>query len=295
VGKWVSCGNASGISIPELLTHLGDDPRIKVIAVYMEGLRNGAQFIEVAKRVAANKPVIVIKGGMAGGAAATMSHTASLAGSFEAFRAACHHAGIYLIEQLTEDPKFLINVLSILTTQKRARGDRSAVVSVGGGAAILLADQITAQGMALTTFTDQTKRRLATLLEGKIKNASEEERARISQRVAANPLDLFGDADDDRLLEALRILNEDENTDIIVAGIYFQVPYLSEYIAERLVELQPEMTKPLIISPRGVSGFLNRTRDYMTAHHVATYTVPMIQPLKIALDIWMRYNRDFCA
>jgi len=295
IGKWVSCGNASGISIPELLAHMGADPRIKIIAMYMEGLRNGLQFMEVGRQVARNKPVIVIKGGMAGGAAATMSHTASLAGSFEAFKAACRQAGFYLIEELTEDPKILINILSILTTQKPARNNRVGVVSVGGGAAILLADQITSQGMVLTTFADDTKAALAQLLINKVHAANDDEKARIARRVAANPLDLFGDADDDRLLEAVRILNRDPNTDVIVVGLYFQVPYLSEYICERLVELKQEMTKPLIISPRGYSPYVFRMRHYMTAHDVHTYTVPTITPLSIALEIWKRYDIDFTA
>ncbi len=295
IGKWVSCGNASGVSISELLTHMGDDPRIKVIALYMEGLRNGLQFMQVGRKVAKKKPVIVIKGGMAGGAAATMSHTASLAGSFEAFKAACNQAGFYLLEELTEDPKILLNVLSILSTQKPARDNRVAVVSVGGGAAILLADQITSQGMRLATFDDTTQKRLSELLGARIKSASPEHRARIEERVASNPLDLFGDCDDDRLLDAIRILDQDANTDIIVAGIYFQVPYLSEYVAERLVELKSELHKPLILSPRGFSNYVQQTRQYMTANDVHTYTVPMVTPLRIALDIWKRYDLDLTS
>ena len=295
IGKWVSCGNASGISIPELLAHMGDDRRIRVIAIYVEGLRNGLQFMEVGRKIAKRKPVIVIKGGMAGGAAATMSHTASLAGSFQAFKAACHQAGFYLIEELTEDPKILINVLSILTTQKPARNNRVAVVSVGGGAAILLADQITSNGMQLTTFAEDTQSKLARLLGSKIRAASDADRARIADRVASNPLDLFGDADDDRLLEAIRILNDDQNTDVIVVGLYFQVPYLSEYIAERLVEVMREMRKPLILSARGYSHFVQQTTEYLAQHDVHTYTVPMIKPLAIALDIWKRYDLDFTA
>lgn len=295
IGKWVSCGNASGISIAELLEHMGEDERIKVIAIYMEGLRNGLQFMEVGRRVSQRKPILIIKGGVAGGAAATMSHTASLAGSFEAFKAACNQAGFHLIEELTEDPKILINILSILTTQKRARGNRVGVVSVGGGAAILLADQITSMGMQLTEFAPESKRRLADLLIKKVRAANEEERARIAERVAANPLDLFGDADDDRLLDTLRILNEDPNTDLIVAGIYFQVPYLTEYIAERLVELRAELTKPLVISPRGFSPFVFHTRAYMVQHDVHTYTVPMVKALSTALDIWRRYDADFTS
>ncbi len=289
VGQWVSCGNASGVSIAELLAHMGNDPRIKVVAAYIEGMRNGRQFMEIGREVAKKKPVIIIKGGVGGGAAATMSHTASLAGSFEAFKAACNQAGFFLLEDLTEDPKILINVLSILTRQRPARNDRVAVVSVGGGAAILLADQVTAMGMRITTFTDRTKARLSELLAFKIHAAGEQERARIAQRVAANPLDLFGDADDDRLLDALHILDEDENTDAIVAALYFQVPYLTEYIAERLVEVNRELHKPLIISPRGFSPYLAQTRAYMTSKNLQTYTVPMVKPLRIAMDIWRRY------
>lgn len=293
IGTWVSVGNASGISIPELLEHMGRDDRIKIIALYMEGLRNGLQFMEVGRRVSKKKPVIVIKGGMAGGAKATMSHTASLAGSFEAFKAACQQAGLFLLEELTEDPKILINILSILTTQKPARNNRVGVVSVGGGAAILLADQITAHGMELTEFTNKTKKRLSGLLIGKVHCANDDEKAKIAKRVAANPLDLFGDCDDDRLLEAIRILNEDPNTDVIMVGLYLQVPYLSEYIGERLAELQRELTKPLIISPRGLSRYVMRMRAHMTQEDVHSYTVPTIQPLSIAIEIWRRYGVDF--
>ncbi len=288
IGRLVSVGNASGVSIPELLAHMGADDRIGIVAIYLEGLRNGLQFMEVARDVAAKKPVIVIKGGMAGGAAATQSHTGSLAGSFAAFKAACQQAGVVLLEHLTEDPKFLTNVLSILVTQKPARGRKVAVVSVGGGAAILLADQLTSHGFELTCFADATRDRLARLLGGKANGRDPHELAR-------NPLDLFGDADDDRLVESLRILDADPNTDVIVVGIYFQVPYLSEYAAERLAELQAEMSKPLVLSLRGFSPYVFQTREWMIGAGVPSYTVPLVEPLRVAVDIWERYGADFSA
>ncbi|MBU1949609.1 MAG: acetate--CoA ligase family protein, partial [Candidatus Eisenbacteria bacterium] len=290
VGKWVSIGNSSGVSVGELLAHMGNDPDINVIAIYLEGLRNGLQFMEVSKAVTKKKPVVVIKGGIAGGAAKTMSHTASLAGSFDAFKAACEQAGIVLIEELTEDPKLLINVLSILSTQPPAKGNRVAVVSVGGGAAILLADQITEEGLQLAEFAPETKTKLAKLLDRKVRAASPKEKQAIRKQITENPVDLFGDSDDDMLLEALLTLNDDPNTDILVVAAYFQVPYLSEYIAERLVEIQSEFKKPLILSPRGFSQHVWNTRTYLSDHNFPTYTVPMIKPLAIALDIWNRYG-----
>jgi 3-hydroxypropionyl-CoA synthetase (ADP-forming) len=293
VGRWVSCGNSSGVAIAELLANMGEDPKIKLIAIYLEGLKNGLQFMEVGKQVSRVKPIIAIKGGMSGGAAATQSHTASLAGSFEAFKACCDQAGIYLLEELTEDPKLLINVISILATQPRAKGKRVAVVSVGGGAAILLADQITEHGLELAQFTPETVRQFQDLLGGKIHSISEEERKRIIGRLGSNPVDLFGDCDDDRLLEALRILDADPTVDIILTALYYQVPYLSEYLLERLVELKKELSKPLILSPRGFSSHVFRSREYLYANNFHTYTLPMILPLTIATDIWARYETDF--
>lgn len=97
------------------------------------------------------------------------------------------------------------------------------------------------------------------------------------------------------MIAALTILNEDPNTDLIVLGVYFQVPYLSEYIAERLAELQPELTKPLILSMRGFSDYASRTRQWLVEAHVPSYTVPMVEPLAIAVAIWKRYGIDFSA
>ena len=230
---------------------------------------------------------------VAGGAAATLSHTASLAGSFQAFKACCDQAGFYLLEELTEDPKVLINLISILTTQPRARGRRVAVVSVGGGAAILLADQVTEQNMALAEFAPETKARFQALLGGKVQASTPEEKERITARLGSNPVDLFGDCDDERLLSALRILDEDPNTDVILTALYYQVPYLSEYLLERLVDLRREISKPLILSPRGFSKHVLRSREYLYSMNFHTYTVPMITPLSIAVEIWERYGRGF--
>ena len=224
-----------------------------------------------------------------------MSHTASLAGSHEAFRACCSQAGFYLIEDLTEDPKIMVNVLSILATQPPAKGKRTAVVSVGGGAAVLLADQITAEGMELAQFAPETRQRLQDLLRENIKAANPDDLEQMLVNVGNNPLDLFGNCDDRRLMRALEIIAEDPNTDVIMAAVYLQVPYLSEYLAERLVEFRRHIGKPFIVSPRGLSTHVARFRESLYAKRFHTYTVPMIKPLSIALDIWARYGQNFMS
>lgn len=294
LGQCVSCGNASSVSVTNILAHMGEDPRIKIIAIYLEGIQDGYEFMEVSRKVAEKKPIIVIKGGAGGGAAATLSHTATLAGSHEAFRAACRQAGLYLIEELTEDTKVLVNILSILTTQPLAHGKRVGIVSVGGGSGILLADQVTAVGLPLATYAAQTQDKLRSLISDNMGSADRVDKDHILQGIGGNPIDLFGNCCDERLIDSLRIVDEDPNTDIVLSAIYFQVPTLSEYLPEKLADLRAELKKPLIVSPRGFSEYISKCRQYLYSKQFHTYTVPMMKPMAIALDIWGRYQISFC-
>ena len=293
LGKWVSIGNAASAGVPEILAHMGADPKIKIVAIYLEGVADGLKLMQIGREVANKKPVLIIKGGTGGGAEAALSHTASLAGSHEAFKACCEQAGFYLVDELTEDPKILVNVLSILTSQPQTSNNRVAVVSVGGGAGILLADQVTEEGMVLAEFAPGTRSRMKALIEKNLKPEQQSLSETILKNVGNNPIDLFGNCDDDRLLESIRIIDQDPNTDVIVAAIYLQVPLLSEYLPERLVELKEELTKPLIISPRGFSAYVDRCRTYMANKKLHTYTVPMMKPLSIAIEIWKHYGHSF--
>ncbi|MBN2031068.1 acetate--CoA ligase family protein [bacterium] len=292
VGRWVSCGNATDISVTELLYHMGKDPKIKIITIYLEGIKNGPQFVEVGRSVSKEKPVIIIKGGVSGGSAATMSHTASLAGSYQAFKAACEQAGFYLIEEYSEDPKILVNILSILTTHKKADDNRIAIVTVGGGAGILLADQVVDSGMQLADFSKETRQELTGLLSARFHSYNPGHKENIFLQVSSNPLDLFGDCDNNRLIEAIKILDHAPEVDVILAAIYFQVPGFTEYLLEHLVEISSETKKPLILAPRGYSDYIFRKRDYLKSKMVPTYTVPFVKSLKIALDIWQKYDID---
>jgi len=293
LGRWVSIGNASSIGVPDMLQDMGRDRRIKLIAIYLEGVEDGLKLMQIGKKVTKKKPVLVIKGGIGGGAQAALSHTASLAGSHEAFRACCAQAGFYFVEELTEDPKILVNILSILTSQTNPDSDRVAVVSVGGGAGILIADQITEEGMHLSSFAPETKERLKDLFRKALKGGAAETSENILKRIGNNPVDLLGNCNDERLIETLRIVDDDPNTDVIIAAVYLQVPLLSEYLPERLAELKGELKKPLIISPRGFSEYVARCREYLASKKIHTYTVPMIKPLSIALKIWKRYGASF--
>jgi acyl-CoA synthetase (NDP forming) len=292
-GKWVSIGNASSVAVPELLAHMGDDPKIKLIAIYLEGVSDGLKLMRVGREVTKKKPVLVIKGGVGGGAEAVMSHTSSLAGSHEAFQACCKQAGFYLMEELTEDPKILVNVLSMLTNQPKTLGENIAIVTVGGGAGILLADQITEEGMKLAEFTPETVSKMRELIKANLAPSRLTAGDESLKSIGNNPIDLFGDCNDERFLQTLRIIDQDPNTDVIIAAIYFQTPLLSEYFPEKLIELKKELSKPLILSARGFSPYVTQIRTYLMEKNVTSYTVPMIKPMSVALKIWQKYKSSF--
>ena len=157
----------------------------------------------------------------------------------------------------------------------------------------MLADQITEEGMELAEFAPETIQRLRELMKTNLAPAKLTHSESILQGIGNNPIDLFGDCDDERLIEAIRIIDDDPNTDVIIAAIYLQVPLLSEYLPERLVELKNELKKPLIVSPRGFSEYVARCRSFMYEKQLTSYTVPMVKPMRIALDIWQKYKTTF--
>jgi len=103
VNKAVSLGNQIDISINELLEYMADAPGIKVIAVYVEDIKDGRGFVELLKKITRKKPVLVWKGGLTEvGSAAAMTHTGSMAGNADIFRAAMRQAGAIMIDDLEQ-------------------------------------------------------------------------------------------------------------------------------------------------------------------------------------------------
>ena len=129
--KLVSYGNALDINEMDLLKYLADDPKTKVIVAFIEGLRgSGRDFLELVRYTTAKKPFIVCKGGLSkAGARATMSHTASLAGSSAVWHTAIRQAGGIPVKDIDD----LVNVATAFSLVKPIRGRRLGTGGSGGG------------------------------------------------------------------------------------------------------------------------------------------------------------------
>ena len=115
VSFFVSVGNETDIPIPEYLRYAREDPSTKVIALYMEDVKDGRRFLEEASLTTRTKPIVLLKTGMTEtGARATASHTGALAGSAVVSRAAFRRAGIITALAAVALLAFKVNLFAVL-------------------------------------------------------------------------------------------------------------------------------------------------------------------------------------
>jgi len=157
----ISCGNEADLNAADFLEWFGADPNLKVILAYLEGLKEGRRFFELAKEIARRKPIIVAKGGMtAEGAKAANSHTGAMAGSEAIWKALFKQTGVIGVDTIEE----MIDTLIAFCRVPLPRGPRVAIVSGPGGPAVLAADACVKEGLQLAELASETKEELAKVI-----------------------------------------------------------------------------------------------------------------------------------
>lgn len=155
-------GNQADIELCDLLEYFIEDATTRAICLYVEGLKDGARFLELARRArAAGKPVLAVKAGRsAAGERLTQSHTASLAGSYAVWAAACRDHAVILLD----DPEALIYCADFLIRFGAPAKSTVAVISPSGGTVAVTGDRVSAAGLALAEPGAETCAALRTLL-----------------------------------------------------------------------------------------------------------------------------------
>ena len=158
----VSLGNQADLEVCDFLDYAIDDARSKVIALYVEGVRDGARFIDLLRRArAASKAVLIVKAGRTAlGQKAVQSHTASLAGEFRAFESQVRHAGAVLVDDFLE----LIAQAAAWTRLPAPSGPRVAVLSGSGGGGAVASDLVGEAGLQAATLGATTVHKLLPLM-----------------------------------------------------------------------------------------------------------------------------------
>lgn len=159
-GKFLHTGNEADISVIDFLQYCGSDPETQGICMYIEGLRDGRQFLEVARRIAPQKPIVVFKAGITqDGSRAAASHTASFAGSAAMYRGLFRQAG------LVQAPSFevTLSLAHALLEMPPLRQPNVAVVTLGGSWGVMLTDALVQQGLHVPEFPPEVQNTLRLL------------------------------------------------------------------------------------------------------------------------------------
>jgi len=160
IGKGIDLGNACDIGFYESLKYLGEDPDIKIIAIHMEGLGEGKEFLSLASRIVKEKPIIIFKtGSSATGAKSALSHSGSMAGNYDVYKAGLKQAGVTFLE---EDGQMMAAVKTMLNLPAM-KGNGVAVVTFSGAAGIMVTDALERYGLRLATLSPETIRMVAEL------------------------------------------------------------------------------------------------------------------------------------
>ena len=164
VSQWISTGNECDVDIAASIGMLVDDALTKVIGVYVEDVKDGPAFRAALRDAArANKPVFVIKAGRSSaGAAAAASHTGAMAGEDRVYQACFDQYGAVRVASVTE----MIDAAKLVLHDAVPTDGKIGVLSVSGGAGVLLADAIEGAGLGFPGFTSQTAEALSKTLPG---------------------------------------------------------------------------------------------------------------------------------
>lgn len=203
VSSIVSLGNKSGVDELDFLEFFAEDENTKVIALNLEGIKDGRRFMDCARRIVPCKPVVVLKPGRTeSGRKAAQSHTKSIAGSDEIFTAALKQVGAIRANTFTE----LYDFTKALGFLRKPDGRNVLIITSSGGSGILASDVFEENGLTVAELHPALKERLKAELP--------------SHCVASNPIDLTGDTDAQRFEKCVEIAADydDINMFLLIFG-----------------------------------------------------------------------------
>lgn len=196
---FISLGNQLDVGFADLLDHLADDPETTSAILYIESITQSRHFMAAAKKFASRKPLIAYKAGrFTQSAKAAASHTGAMAGVDAVYDAAMKRAGIVRVFDLQS----LFECAELLTLHPQPIGPRLAIVTNAGGPGVMATDTLLEQNGRLADLTSQTINELDTFLPPNWSRA--------------NPIDVIGDADAERISKAVTATLADPNVDTVL-------------------------------------------------------------------------------
>ena len=269
ITQFASMGNKADVSGNDLLEYWEDDPATHVIAMYLESFGNPRRFTEIAKRISAKKPILVVKSGRtAEGARAASSHTGALAGADVTISAFLEHCGVLRADTIEE----LFDTARALDRCPLPAGRRVAIVSNAGGPAIMATDACVNLGLKMAEFGTGTVARLREFLP--------------FTAAVGNPVDMIASAGVEDYGRSLATVLADPEVD--AAMVINVTPLLSNprEILEEIARVARGVDKPVFAVMMATEAFYEDLKDQHDLPPV--YRFP--EPAARALAQLVRYS-----
>ncbi|MFC1628050.1 acetate--CoA ligase family protein [Gemmatimonadota bacterium] len=265
VRMYASNGNAADISIPEVIRYWGADDLTKVIVVYVESLSDPAAFLEAAREVAAEKPVLGMKAGRTvEGARAVSSHTGGLARQEIVTELLFENAGMVTFRDVEE----MCQAAVAFSSQPVPKGNRVGLITNTGGPAIIATDELVEAGLLIPPLSETARIGLKEQLHAA---------ASIS-----NPIDVLATAGADHFRAAIDALMDEDDIDSVY--INFVTPFFvdNESIARELVEVNAQGRKPIVCNLMTDRKEWADTVSILRDGGIPTYTFPEMAARSLA-------------
>jgi len=253
-------GNMCDVSNVELIEDYGDDPAVKVILVYLEGVKDGREFMRVASRVTRKKPVLVLKVGRTeSGARATLSHTATLAGTDAVYDGAFRQCGVVRVHTMQD----LIAGAKAISMLPKPRGNRVCILTEAGGLGVISTDEVEASGiLRLAPMSRETCEKLTALLPPMAMVCKPNGYVDTSAAAMARE---FG--------EAMRLILADPNVDMVVFNSIPPTFLPPMDVAQAVVPVVREFDKP-VVACFTVNETVVEARRYLEENGIPTFDTP---------------------
>jgi acyl-CoA synthetase (NDP forming) len=237
IGGFVSVGNSVDIAGNDLLLHWGEDTATDLVLLYLESFQDPQSFVQIARSLSGRTPLIALKAGRTeAGRRGAASHTAALAAGDVAVDALFRQAGVIRAQSIEE----LLDLATVLSSQRRFRGSRVAILTNGGGPGVLAADACEANGLVVPVLSEATEARLRSLLP--------------LEASVSNPVDMIASATARQYGEAARILGKAPEVDCLI--VIFNTPLLTHAgdVARELVAVRASLERDVAL----VTVFMNK-------------------------------------
>jgi acyl-CoA synthetase (NDP forming) len=275
-------GNEAMMCIEDYLDGLEVDTLTRTVLLYVESVKNGRRFFEGARRVGRKKPIVLLKGGQSqAGKRAAASHTGALTTDSKVFDAVCRQTGIVKVDQ----PMELLDLGAAFSSLPLPQGNRTAIMTLGGGWGVVTADLCSQFGLEVSTLSADIIKEIDKILP--------------PYWSRSNPIDLVGERDPAIPRTVLELLLNWDGCDAVInLGIIGRRQALKSHAASVLKadpSYSPEFIKQLHNEfKKFEKDYIAQVIDLMEKYHKPVFGVSML-PDEKHQTVYPHKNHTFKA